>query len=207
MSVSFYEWVEDAANGGRFEMWLHDPLKTNEFLTRFNNDIDESVNRLGEEPVARAIRYCYGSAGGYVWDATEPALGPARASFMQSVKMLYMKGFAAYCSQHLGHLDDGRQAQRPLNAPCYMLWDMDGIECRALHGDEEMTRLSFDVLRNALSIAHPACQESALHGLGHLAMAHKDQVRSIIQHEFLQAHRILPELVDYAKSAAHGAVQ
>jgi hypothetical protein len=100
MSVCFYDWVEAAANQGDFEMSPSDPLKTNEFLTRFNNEIDELVNRLGEESIAAAIWHCYG-VGGDVRDATDPALGRARISFMHSVKTLYTEGFAVYCSRTL----------------------------------------------------------------------------------------------------------
>jgi hypothetical protein len=86
-----------------------------------------------------------------------------------------------------------------------MLWDMDGIGCGAFQNDEEMIKLSFEVLRHALSIPHLACQESALHGLGHFGSVQKEPVLSIVS-EFLQAQRILPELVGYAKRAANGVV-
>jgi hypothetical protein len=205
MSLTFYDWVEAAAGQNRFELLPLDPLQTSKFLARFNDEIDQLINRLGEDSIASAIWEFYG-CGGDVREATDPSLGASRISFMHSVKSLYSKGFAVYCSQYLGHLDQGKGSARPLNTPCYMLWDMDGIECRAFQHDQEMVKLSFEVLMHALSIPHLACQESALHGLGHLAAVHQDQVHSVVQHA-LRANHILSELSDYAKRVVNGAVQ
>jgi hypothetical protein len=209
MPIEFRDWVDNAANEGRFEYWLRDPFEANAYLTRFNLEIADVIRRLGEEAADKAIWHLYCTAGGTVWDATEPSLASARTTFMDSVKVLYTEGFAKFCSPHLGHLDSGNHTARPLNSACYMLWDMDGIECRAIQGDGEMVKLSLEVLRHALAIPHPACQESALHGMSHLYSFRgcRDEVRSIIQHEFLQRHRILPELIEYAKQAAHGLVE
>jgi hypothetical protein len=207
MNVSFYDWVEDASNRGRFEMYLDDDHVTCAYLTRFNLEIVDLVSRFGEEAITKAIWHRYGACGGDIWNATEPVLGRARVEFMRSVKSLYLDGFAGHCSHHFGHIDSGPECPRPLNGPCHMLWDMDGIECRAINGDDEMLDLSLEVLAHALVLDHPACQESALHGLGHLLSTDPDRVRPLIQHGYLQTRVVEPELRAYAQTALDGWVE
>lgn len=81
MNVNFYDWVEDASNRGRFEMYLDDDHVTCAYLTRFNLEIVDLVSKFGEEAIAEAIRHRYGVCGGDIWNATEPVLGKARAEF------------------------------------------------------------------------------------------------------------------------------
>jgi len=62
-------------------------------------------------------------------------------------------------------------------------------------------------MRSILTIDHVACQESALHGLGHWRHAHNATVESIID-EFLKKERNLSEpLRKYAGDARRGCVQ
>jgi hypothetical protein len=87
-----------------------------------------------------------------------------------------------------------------------MLWDMDGIECPAIRGDSEMLDASLSVFAFALELDHPACQESALHGLGHLALHNGEKTTPIIR-DYLRFRKPDEVLRDYAKNAISGYVQ
>ena len=57
-----------------------------------------------------------------------------------------------------------------------------------------------------LALDSLACQESALHGLGHWQHAYPEEVQQIID-RFLNANKNLrPELAAYARSARTGCV-
>jgi hypothetical protein len=127
-------------------------------------------------------------------DSIEWAL---RQRVISSFEILFREFFAVRCRPVLGHLSE---AGSPLNLACYMWWDFD---CwYATPGSALLA-----VMRSSLAIGHVACQESALHGLGH--WYHRGQaeaVRSIID-EFLEREpHIRAELREYASSARSGCV-
>ncbi len=64
-----------------------------------------------------------------------------------------------------------------------------------------------EVMGKALQIEHAACQESALHGLGHWEVESEDRVHTIID-DWLVRHPHLPApLRAYAEAARDGNVQ
>jgi hypothetical protein len=85
-----------------------------------------------------------------------------------------------------------------------MLWDLDS-ECHALNGDLEMIAECLDVLEFALSLPSVACQESALHGLGHLAFKHRARTAPIVE-QYLKREDLPIELRHYAQAARVGYV-
>ena len=202
---SFDEWLEDALTDGKAGSYVDDSVTVNGYAMRFNLEIADIVSQHGEDRVNKAIWYIYGSASGYMWDAMEKSLGPKRGQFMESVNQLYANGFVQFCSNYYGHLDSGPENARPLNSACYMLWDMDGLECPAINGDTDLLTLSIDVLSNALRIDSIACNESALHGLGHLATSHRALTSPPIN-EFLRRRNLPPEIREYAEAAKAGYV-
>ena len=202
---SFDEWLDDALTDGRAGSYVEDSATVNGYATRFNHVIADIVATHGEDRVNKSIWYIYGSASGYMWDAMDKSLGDKRGQFMESVNCLYANGFAQFCSHHYGHLGRGPENARPMNSACYMLWDMDGIECPAINGDTGLLAASIDVLTNALRLDNLACNESALHGLGHLASSHRALTSKPIN-EFLRRKNLPPEIRDYAKTAQTGRV-
>jgi hypothetical protein len=71
---------------------------------------------------------------------------------------------------------------------------------------KEMDQEILGVLESALQLNAIACQESALHGLGHWQVYYPDQTREIIA-RFLQGHKeIREDLRLYAMSASSGHV-
>ena len=56
-----------------------------------------------------------------------------------------------------------------------------------------------------LGLANPACQESALHGLGHAARQAPERIGAIIG-AFLEREALRPEILAYARSARSGCI-
>ncbi len=71
-------------------------------------------------------------------------------------------------------------------------------------GHEHLIDPIFEVLEYALTSSHPACIESALHGLGHLHNHHPSRVEALID-GFL-ARAASSELISYAQEARKGRV-
>lgn len=91
--------------------------------------------------------------------------------------------------------------QRDINRICYMFWDTS----RLLHlGLPGVRRACLDVMERCLTVPNYAVQESALHGLGHLA---RDDARAAALAAGFAARGMgPPELIRYAQAAAVGHV-
>ncbi|STQ89274.1 hypothetical protein [Iodobacter fluviatilis] len=130
----------------------------------------------------------------------------SRMRLIKSIYCLYCDCFDARCAEVLGHLSE--TTDNPLNQVCYMLWDVTPI---AYLGDrknkEQLYDAMIDVLEECLSLANPACVESALHGLGHLYGVSKDRIESLIASKLKSKVFIPPSLESYAELAMKGHVQ
>jgi len=128
-----------------------------------------------------------------------------RHRFIRSFETLFRELFAVRCTPSLGHCSE---TGSPLNLACYMWWDFD---CWSPAPDP-LTRNPNDSaflasMRSILAIDHIACQESALHGLGHWHHAQATAVESIVD-EFLKSDGDLPDAMrEYAAAARSGYVQ
>jgi len=128
-----------------------------------------------------------------------------RIRCVRAIYPLFASLFAARCTPHLSHQDE--PGSSPLNSACYMWWDL--IPVVPKPGD--WARAAFDlavleVMERTLSLDSPACQESALHGLGHWASDYPVHVEAIVG-RYLKAHSALREdLRRYAQRARKGAV-
>lgn len=197
--VEYDVWLKYALFGDVDDIEPIHKALLNAYATRMNREIDAVIRAHGRNVVGEAIWHFYG-AGGDLRDVLDAELGYERFAFMESVKVLYRDGFAAHCT----HWSPGG-AQSSLHLACYMLWDMDGIECWAFRGDRDMLEASLDVLQFALNLNSPACQESALHGLGHLAFEYKADVVPIID-RYLRDQKPVDALREYALLARTGRV-
>jgi hypothetical protein len=128
-----------------------------------------------------------------------------RVRCLKSFRTVFGQVFATRCSAHLSHLDE--KGARPLNSACYMWWDLfplGGKPDTASH--KIMGNTAVGVMADILALDSLACQESALHGLGHWQSAYPQEVTAIID-RFLERNRALrPELITYAQSARCGCV-
>lgn len=130
---------------------------------------------------------------------------PARQRCVHSMHSLFEQCFAKRCSQHLSHVDE--PGANPLNLVCYMWWDI--IPLGAQPDNPHQTGLDreiLNVMESMLQLDSVACQESALHGLGHWQHYYPQRVTGIIK-AFLGQHKELrAELRTYALNAQAGCV-
>ena len=98
-------------------------------------------------------------------------------------------------------------AASPLNAVCYMWWDiMPVYGGPRLEDRYALHRAALHVMATVLDFESLACAESALHGLGHWHRAYPERVESLID-GFLATHSdARPELLTYARSVRYGCV-
>ena len=129
----------------------------------------------------------------------------ARQRCIRSFHSLFEQCFAKRCTSHLSHLDE--PGASPLNLVCYMWWDIIPFGSQPNNPERsEFDRQILNVLESTIQLTSIACQESALHGLGHWQHDYPQRVTEIID-KFLQNQRELrEELRTYALNAYSGCV-
>lgn len=135
-------------------------------------------------------------------DASAPWFLRQRA--LRAFIPLFRDVMAPRCTASLSHLSEPGGA---LNSACYMWWDLLPLDAQweARRPPEPIHAEALAVLGELLAIPHDACRESALHGLGHLALFHPEAVPVI--DAFLAAPAgMRPELLDYARQARTGCI-
>lgn len=202
------EWVDCVfGRTAPFDSATHEISGPNrETLTRLTSVFEDSAALL--EP------YSDETLNQAFWDLSSDALHglrdekiewSVRRRLIESFETLFRHLFAARCRPVLGHRSEEGS---PLNLACYMWWDFD---CWTAAPDP-LSRNPLDSaflasMEAILKIDHVACQESALHGLGHWHHAHNSAVETIID-KFLKSNSHLSaELSEYAHSARCGCVQ
>jgi hypothetical protein len=158
------------------------------------------VRWLADRQIVQGLAHLLGTSasGDNGWSTRVPI--EQRLRCVEAVGTFYARLFAPRCTPHLSHLSEA--AGGTLNCVCYMWWDE--FPCLALPGDPHHDALHATALRTMeriLSLPSIACQESALHGLGH-----PGAVTRIID-GFLAANAALdPRFAIYARSARCGCV-
>ena len=130
---------------------------------------------------------------------------PQRQRCLRSMSALYAQCFAPRCLPALGHLDE--QPTNPLNAVCYMWWDILPVYGRPdLPGRQAFDQECLQLMAAALALPNEACQESALHGLGHWAMVYPEPVAAIVNSYLARPPALREPLRQYALAARRGMV-
>jgi hypothetical protein len=161
---------------------------------------------------------------------------PARQLCIRSMFCVFEQVFARRCSARLQHtLTEPDPTINPLNGVCYMWWDVCPLQGNAgpsasedfvLETEEvidegpavdpfaaDLEDEILEVLRQSLGLDSVACQEGALHGLGHRAYRHPVRVATIVDEFLSRRYPDWPEgaldeaLRGYALAARRGYVQ
>lgn len=175
-------------------------------LARLFGDPVPPLDGFADSQIAQGLQYLIDTgAGGQARFLVEPVVPlPNRLRGVAAIQRLFALLFAPRCSPHLAHLDEAGAG--PLNGLCYMWWDIFPFVASgepAERGAIEAAMLG--VLTATLSLDSIACQEAALHGLGHW-QGDRSLVAPAID-AFLARHTAArPELLAYARAARVGCV-
>ena len=169
------------------------------------------LSRFSDERIGACLGYLFDSG----WSShvlalisQEVSLG-LRADVYSSMFYLYRDCLSKRCLPALGHISEPGNT---LNYWCYMLWDVSPLQPSdsVIAANDARLASYFDMMRSVLTIDHCACQESALHGLGHCRDRTTAATVTAIIDEFLRAResdtRTRPELLQYAAAAKTGYI-
>ena len=189
------------------DWWDPEPAVAVAYLTRLFEHPEPALRWYSDSQIAQGLTYLLSTSasGDNGWLCSTDVAIVDRVRCVETVASLFAQLFVPRCTPHLSHLSETEAGS--LNGVCYMWWD--GFPCLALAGDPNLPRMQETALRTMariLGFKSLACQESALHGLGHWQRDHDRQVCAIID-GFLAANpEIDTRLVSYANSARCGCV-
>jgi len=227
-SATFEEWIKWAFDhpvpekDAKEWWWYHlpDADEGGRWLDRPPERALEFVSKLFENPVAYLSCYSDAQIGEGIWFIVfracskhfEGLVDPrvdlrVRTRCIRSIENLSRNLFAPRCSDDVRWNDTN-----PLDQTCYMLWDFvvrdaewstDGPYLTAR--DPEIDAEFLDTLSSILAMPSIACQQSALHGLGHLVR--ESQLGSDVIQQYLDTHpNLRDDLREYALRARVGSV-
>ena len=230
-SVTFDEWLKwvfdhsVAAEDAKERWWSHLPSddEGGRWLDRPPERALGFVTRLFENPVEYLSDYSDAQIGEGIWfivfracskhfeGLVDPRVDLAlRTRCIRSIENLSRDLFAPRCSDDVRWNDTN-----PLDQTCYMLWDLVVRDAETFEWspdrpyrtsrDPEIDKEFLDTLARILAMPGVACQQSALHGLGHLVRDAKLGANVIQQ--YLDDHANLrDDLRKYAQKALVGSV-
>lgn len=121
-----------------------------------------------------------------------------------SMLTLYKDVFEIRCSPYLSHLE---QTHNPLNSACYMWWDLLGPHMAVDHPNGRAWNIAcLRVMSGALKLSSIACQESALHGLGHWKRYFPKEVERVVTDFLKRNPNMDADLRKYTLRAKRGDV-
>jgi hypothetical protein len=142
-----------------------------------------------------------------------------RTRCLKNIATMYETVLAKICMRTAHHNEQTwPPAHTRADSLCFMFWDAfpmyshtrnhHGQPLKVIENEEDNSKIEaacLDAMERTLAIDHIACQEGALHGLGHWQMFYPERVVPIID-RYLASSHAQPELTNYAQSARTGSV-
>ncbi|MFT2213933.1 hypothetical protein [Rhizobium giardinii] len=217
--LSYDDWLEHAfshairphGNPWFFDddppWWDPTPSVAIDYFTRLFSTTGPSLAGFCDAQIAQGFTYLLSTSAsgdnGWFYNTSVPTA--ARRRCIEAIAEVFADLFAPRCAAVLCHLDEPGAAA--LNTVCYMWWDE--FPCLALPDDPDCDLLhstAIDVMRRTLKLGSIACQEAALHGLGHWARYRPGDVAVTIDAFLGDGRGKRTELVSYSRSARCGCV-
>ena len=216
--LSFEKWLEhcfahEASNRYWYyqedsELWSGSSHLTVQYLTRLFCEPCQVLDKYQDEQVDQGFWYILRPLYGQPYALLDQSVPlDDRLECIRSTAALYSDYFAERCSPHLSHRIPSPADISELNGMCYLFWDrMWDVFREDSSRNTELNRAALAVLDQTLYLPSIACQEGAIHGLGHWAQGYPTEVRESIN-RFLALCDIEPDLRAYAEQASEGRVQ
>jgi len=186
---------------------LDDPKRLVQYYTWLLRDPVPFLEPYSADQIDQGLQFLFNNSySNWMYAFIEPKVPwEARRECIRAIPHLFSAIFAERCSEELSHLDEA--SENPLNGACYMWWDVLPVHGRAEDpAYAERDREFLDAMQEILLLPSMACQESALHGLGHWSGQYPQYVEAAIN-RFLAVHPSLrPELRRYAEQTRIGYV-
>lgn len=193
--IDKYAPFDSSATAVAALQWLFE--RAGELMPRY--DREAVANGLWQ--IAHSLKLQYGHA---LWDAN--AADDAIDGALQAMPRLFSDLFAMQCAPAMSSYPS--QTDDELNGICYMWFDLLGLDFIERNGiSRRRVAAAVRTMGNVLYIRHVACQESALHGLGHVARYNAALVRSPVNRFLSENKCAAPALRAYAERAREGHVQ
>lgn len=217
--LSYDEWLEHTfshevrlhGNQWFFDLdapwWDPAPEAAVAYLTRLFSDPEPALEFFSDDQIAQGLTYLVNTSAsgdsGWLYSPAVPAADRLRC--INAIETFFGRILAPRCAPVLGHIDE--PGALPLNGVCYMWWDCFPSVALPDDPDFDMFQLAtIDVMRHTLAMDSVACQESALHGLGHSARRYPAQVEAAIDQFLADPRPKRNELIAYARAARCGCV-
>jgi hypothetical protein len=177
------------------------------YLTRLFKQPEPLVEQFADSQIGQGLYYLIDNGAGaycrFLIDGSVPI--EARVACIEAIQTLFARLFQPRCPPVLSNIDEPGGTK--LNQVCYMWWDIIPLAASSKpRRPDPIHEACLRVMRETLRLPNPACQESALHGLGHWAHAYPAFAATVIDAYLAGDPNRRPELVRYAQAARSGCV-
>ena len=188
------------------DWWWPEPRTGIAFLTQLFSGGPQALQCFSDAQIAQGLTGLINTmaVGDQPWmrDPITPA--DERAKAWDAVSHFFADLLAPRCSPALGHLSE---EGGPLNCVTYMWWEsFPGFANPDDPQRELVDEAELACLKSILALESSACQEAALHGLGHW-IRRESRCERIIDDYLAAGNAARPELIDYARAARGGCIQ
>lgn len=174
-----------------------------EFLAHLFENPATNLSGLSRSEIAKGLQYLIQPCGSEMPLALFESSVPldTRLACCAGVENIFKQIFAVHCKPALIHMSE---TDDEVNISCFMWWENfpTFFHLHTPEGDALQAKCE-EVMRHILTIDSLACQESVIHGFGHLLEDRPEVAETALNGCVLNA-TLAPELREYSRSMLTG---
>jgi hypothetical protein len=189
------------------DWWEPTPTQAIDYVTRLFERPEPLVEEFADSQIGQGLYYIIDNGAGaycrFLIDGSVPVR--ARTDCIAAMKKLFARLFDTRCAPILSHLDE--PGGNKLSSVCYMWWDIIPLAASSKPSrPDPIHEACLAVMKETLRLSNPACQENALHGIGHWSHAYPEFAAETIDQYLTRRSTLRPELIRYAEAARVGCI-